>query len=58
MNMTGWGLTNVNGTVEIVTINTTVTADIEAVSALDGSTLYWLAPSTYLGNRVCFTFIM
>lgn len=53
MNMTGWGLINVNGTAEVVTMDDLVVADIENGTALEGTTLYWVAPEMYLGNRVC-----
>lgn len=51
--MTGWGLANVNGTADVMTINTTVVADIANSSTVDGPTFYWVAPDEYLGNRVC-----
>lgn len=52
MNMTGWGLMNVNGTAQLSSLEDTVFANIEDSTALEGSTMYWLAPESYLGNRV------
>lgn len=52
MNMTGWGLYNVNGTADVDSLEESVFVNIEDSTPMEGTTMYWLAPESYLGNRV------
>lgn len=50
--MTGWELTNANGSSEVKSMNGMVMANLENNSEVQSVAMYWVAPSAYLGNRV------
>ena len=52
MNMSAWGLTNVNGTAELVGMDGMVMGMLEEGAAIEGIAMYWVAPEDYVGNRV------
>ena len=50
--MSAWGLTNVNGTAELVGMDGMVMGMLEEGAAIEGIAMYWVAPEDYVGNRV------
>lgn len=52
MNMTAWGLTKVNGTVDLMGSDGMVMGMLKEGAAIEGIAMYWVAPEDYIGNRV------